>query len=118
VAVDCPRRCGRIAASLLTLVAAGLVALPAASRPNRDARLLAFAAGRGWNTDIYVIRADGRGLRRLTRSSRREDTPTWSPDGRRLAFRSDRDGSAVTRLTRAGSEEQEPAFVPCEGACA
>jgi Tol biopolymer transport system component len=27
------------------------------------------------------------------------------------------DGSAVTRLTRAGSEEQEPAFTPCKGAC-
>ena len=27
------------------------------------------------------------------------------------------DGSAVTRLTHAGSEEQEPAFTPCQGAC-
>jgi hypothetical protein len=27
------------------------------------------------------------------------------------------DGSAVTRLTHADSEEQEPAFMPCTGAC-
>jgi len=75
--------------AVLAVVAAAAVlcALPTASGQSADRRLLAFAAGRGWNTDIYVIRADGSGRRRLTRSSLREDTPTWSPDGKRLAFR-------------------------------
>ena len=69
--------------ALLGLVAAGLLSVPAASQRGRDQRLLAFSAGRGWNTDIYVIRADGTGLRRLTRTPGREDTPTWSPDGKK-----------------------------------
>jgi Tol biopolymer transport system component len=73
--------------AVLALVAAAPAAFPATTRQSADRRLLAFSAGRGWNSDIYVIRADGSGLRRLTRSPRREDTPTWSPDGKRLAFR-------------------------------
>ena len=110
MAVDSPRRCGRIAVSLLPLAAAGLVALSAAGRPNREARLLAFAAGRGWNTDIYVMPADGRGLRRLTRSSRREDTPTWSPDGKRLAFRvwsRSRDDEEIFVMNADGSDRHD-----------
>jgi dipeptidyl aminopeptidase/acylaminoacyl peptidase len=93
---------------------------PASTRPGR-VRLhgrVAFASDRGGNVDLYQLELPSGRLRRLTTSPAADLSPTWSPDGRRLAFRSDRDGSAVTRLTRAGSEEQEPAFVPCEGACA
>jgi Tol biopolymer transport system component len=57
--------------------------------------------------------------------------PSFTPDGRHILFFSDRahpggdsdlyvmdpDGSAATRLTHANSEEQEPAFTPCKGAC-
>jgi hypothetical protein len=50
---------GRWATLLLAVVSTGLPAVPAASQRSRDPRLLAFATGRGWNTDIYVIRADG-----------------------------------------------------------
>jgi Tol biopolymer transport system component len=71
----------------LLVLAAAAAAFPAASHQSPDRRLLAFAAGEGWNSDIYVIRAEGTGLRRLTRSPLREDTPTWSPDGKQLAFR-------------------------------
>lgn len=37
--------------------------------------------------DLYTIRADGSGLRRLTNDGRSHD-PAWSPDGRRIAFTS------------------------------
>jgi Tol biopolymer transport system component len=36
--------------------------------------------------DIYVVRVDGTGLRKVTRNSVDDMTPTWSPDGRRIAF--------------------------------
>jgi Tol biopolymer transport system component len=50
---------------------------------------LAFEAGGPRNdqvADLYAIREDGSGLRRLTRSIEAEDTPSWSPAGARLAF--------------------------------
>jgi Tol biopolymer transport system component len=42
--------------------------------------------------DIFVVRPDGTGLRRLTRDSHRDRHPRWSPDGSRLLFQSDRGG--------------------------
>ena len=38
--------------------------------------------------ELYVIRADGSSLTRLTRSRADDEHPTWSPDGRRIAFAS------------------------------
>jgi TolB protein len=40
--------------------------------------------------DIYVIRADGTGLQRLTRLSAINISPSWSPDGKRIVFASSR----------------------------
>jgi TolB protein len=36
--------------------------------------------------DLYVIRANGTHLRRLTRGAVMDYDPTWSPDGRQIAF--------------------------------
>jgi TolB protein len=38
------------------------------------------------NTEIYVMNADGNGLRRMTKSDIPDDQPAWSPDGRTIAF--------------------------------
>ena len=42
------------------------------------------------NTDIYVMNADGSGLRKLTHNAGYNAEPAWSPDGRKIAFRSTR----------------------------
>jgi Tol biopolymer transport system component len=35
---------------------------------------------------IYLLRPNGRGLRRVTRGPLEDSSPTWSPDSRQLAF--------------------------------
>ena len=53
--------------------------------------LLAFNSfGR---SDLWVVRTDGGGLRQLTDDPARDYFPSFSPDGQRLAFQSDRDGA-------------------------
>ena len=47
---------------------------------------IAFVASNGNVADIFVIHADGTRLRQLTRDAREEASPTWSPDGKSLAF--------------------------------
>jgi Tol biopolymer transport system component len=37
--------------------------------------------------DVYVVNGDGSGLRRLTTGAAQEFDPSWSPDGRRIAYR-------------------------------
>jgi TolB protein len=44
-----------------------------------------------WN-DVWAIRADGTGLTKLTHSPGHDFDPSWSPDGKRIAFRSERSG--------------------------
>jgi TolB protein len=36
--------------------------------------------------DVYTTRADGTGMRRLTKDAGQYSWPAWSPDGRRIVF--------------------------------
>ena len=60
--------------------------LPAPSAAGTLAFMKILKPGAGGNGDIYVANTDGTGLKRLTNGPSWEDHPTWSPDGRRIAY--------------------------------
>jgi hypothetical protein len=107
-----------------------------------DGRRLAFASikdrnGRRCGSDqcwyageLYTAAADGTGSRRLTTNEGDDARPTWSPDGSRLLFASDRnvpegesdeiysiapDGSCLTWLTNGTPASETPAWRPGSG---
>ncbi len=62
-----------------------------------DGTRLALAASAGYDVDVYLMNADGTGLQNLTDHGAYDVWPAWSPDGRYLAFVSDRDTCASWR---------------------
>ena len=46
----------------------------------------------GGNPDIYVMRANGSRVRRLTSAPGEDCCPEWSPNGKRIVFQSHRTG--------------------------
>jgi len=74
---------------------------------------IAFSAGPPGAEDIYVVRADGTGMRQVTTDPAADFDPTQSPDGTRIAYRHqigddrstdiyvvDADGSGETNISR------------------
>lgn len=68
------------------------------------------------DSDVWMTSWDGRRSVRLTTSKAREHTPRWSPDGRYLAFLSDREDSRevqqVWLLDRRGGEAERITDLP------
>jgi Tol biopolymer transport system component len=84
-----------------------------------DRRKLLFAAhlarsaqpcdrGGPCNKEIFVINADGSGLRRLTRNAGADLEPAWSPDGQKIAWTSTGHGTGtdVFVMNADGSDQQ------------
>ena len=84
---------------------------------------IAFTSTRDGNPEIYVMDADGNNQIRLTNHPLEDSAPSWSPDGKKIAFASNRnggrnqiyvmdnDGKNVKRLTD-GISALHPAWSP------
>jgi hypothetical protein len=77
----------------------------------------------GVQEDLFVSRIDGSDYRRLTDDAFRDRGPSWSPDGSRIAFYSDRsgaydlwtirpDGSGLAPLTKGTGNPGFPVWSP------
>src|SRR6266536_942264 len=87
---------------------------------------IAFSAGPHPHEDVYAVNADGSGLRRLTNDPGADFDPSWSPDGRRIAYRHEgrggdstaeiyvmnANGSQQRNLTRRPGQDHSPAWSP------
>jgi TolB protein len=86
-----------------------------------DGSQIAFSSRRNGPFDIYVMDADGANTRRLTSTKESDGHPTWSPDGRSIAYAQsgpgriyvmNADGTGTRRLTKALADEADPAWSP------
>jgi len=57
---------------------------------SHDGKLIVFTSDRDGDPEIYVMRADGSGVRRVTHSPGRDAHPYFSRDDRRIVFQSPR----------------------------
>jgi Tol biopolymer transport system component len=84
-----------------------------------DGARIAFASRRGGAFHLYVMNADGSGLRRLTATAKEDHHPAWSPDGQQIVF--EREGALFAVPVAGGTARriggglgsaQDPAWSP------
>jgi len=78
----------------------------------------------GSGRHVYLVKADGTGLRQLTTGAAFDSHPSFSPDGKRIVFDRDPgpgkshifavnvDGTGLQQLTKGKANDSEPVFTP------
>lgn len=87
---DGPRQEAKVVAGVPTSITFHIVCAPLPPITGR----LAFVSERDGNSEIYAVNADGTDPVRLTTNTATDEGPAWSPDGKRIAFVSNRDSGA------------------------
>jgi len=95
-----------------------------------DGGNIAFVYAMGGDTEIYIVEADGRGLKNVSMNEAADTNPVWRPDGRALLFSSRRGGqydicrvdvqgggrvSTPKKITRSKADDLWPAWSPDGG---
>ena len=107
------------------------VTMPQPTRPRfaPDGKRIAYVLTKAdlernlYDSDVWLIQTDGSGDRQLTRSVSADFNPQWSPDGKSIAFLSDRagrmaiwiippDGGETRQLTKEPTPVREFAWSP------
>ena len=116
---------GTVAILLLTLAVARLaIATPTrAAYPGLNGRL-SFTSHRDNNNEIYSMNADGSDVQRLTNNALDDDGAVWSPDGTKIAFGRqaqgskygvwvmNADGNDAHQLSPADADDATPSWSP------